>query len=279
MVEYNAVGPRFHEVLGLPMLAGRGFDEHDDSSAPSVVVVNETLVRQFFAGRVPLGAHIMIDSIRATIVGVARDARYHDLNERPRPYVYFPILQVAASLGGTPTLIVRTSGSAAESVPSIVAAARSADAGVPVYRAVAMTDRLRVILAPQLAGTALLGVFSVLAVVIASLGIYGVVAYGVSQRTREIGIRIALGAQSDAILRLVVGRTAVFVGAGIVIGIAVAIPLGRAAAGFLYGVGSTDVATFAGTIGMMVLIAGAAAYLPARRAMRAEPLRALRTDG
>jgi putative ABC transport system permease protein len=278
-VEYNFVGPRFHELMGIPVLQGRGFDDRDVVGALPVVVVNETLAKRYFAARNPLGAQIEINGAARTIIGVAHDTKYHELGESPRPYTYFPIMQVAGGpTVGAPTLVVRTTGDAAALLTSVVAAARRADPAVPVYGAMTMTDRLRSALAPQLAGASLFAAFSTLALVVAAVGVYGVVAFGVSQRTREIGIRIALGARAGPVLRLVLARTLWFVTLGLPFGIALSVAVGRASARFLYGVSATDTVTLAGTSLLMLGVAALAAYLPARRAVRVDPLLALRTD-
>jgi predicted permease len=279
MLEYNAVGPHFHEVMGIPLRAGRSFDERDELGAAPVIVVNETLAKRYFAGRNAVGSYATLFGVRMQIIGVARDLKYHALNESPRPYVYLSILQLPPrSEVGTPTLVVRTPDQAAAVLPAVVDGVRSANASVPVFDVSTMADRVRYILAPQLAGTWLLGVFSALALVVAAVGIYGVVAYAVSQRTREIGIRMALGARSASVITLVVARNLAFVLLGILAGIMLAIPLARVMTGFLYGVGTTDAVTLATTSVGMLLVALIASVIPARRTTRIDPLMALRAD-
>ena len=278
MVETNVVGPRYHEVMGIALVSGRGFDERDVAGGEMVIVVNETLAKRYFPNRDPIGGIVTMRDIPARIIGVARDTKYHSLNEPPRPYAYLPLLQLPSGSVGTPTLVARTSGDPAPLLRQIVEATRSANRAVPVFAATTMTDHLHFVLAPQVAGAWLLGVFSGLALVVAAIGIYGVVAYTVSRRTREIGIRMALGARAPSVLRLVMGRNLAFVAIGIPVGIALALVLARAMAGFLYGVGTTDVLTFAGTAGLMIVVGVAASYIPARRAVRIDPLIALRTE-
>lgn len=279
-VEWSLVGPGFHEIMGIRLLAGRGFTDRDAPGAPRVVVINETLARRYFAGRNPVGASITMLGGPAEIIGVARDTKYHRLNEEPIPYAYFPIVQLAASgaVSGTPTLVVRTRGGASRALPEIVQAAVAVHAGVPVFGASTLRARLNDALAPQLAGVWLLGVFSVLSLVVVAVGVWGVIAYAVSQRTRDIGIRMALGATGGSVLRLVAGRTLAFVIAGVPVGLALAVILGRVMAPFLYGVPPADAVTLGGTAGLMLALGAAASLLPARRATRVDPLAALRAD-
>ena len=265
--------------MGIPLRAGRSFNERDALGAAPVIVVNETLAKRYFAGRNAVGSYATLFGVRMQIIGVARDVKHHELNESPRPYVYLPMLQLPPrNQIGTPTLVVRTPYDASSVLPTVVEAVRSANTSVPVFEVATMADRVRYVLAPQLAGTWLLGVFSALALVVAAVGIYGVVAYAVSQRTREIGIRMALGARTASVIGLVVGRNLAFVLAGIIAGILLAIPLARVMTGFLYGIGTTDVVTLVSTSATMLLVALFASFIPARRTTRIDPLTALRSD-
>jgi predicted permease len=277
-IETSVVGPRYHEVVGIGMVSGRGFEASDAAGAPPVVIVNETLARRYFADREVLGNTITMADKTVHIIGVARDAKYHGLNENPRPYAYIPMLQLPAGSVGVATLVARTASDPGPMVRPIVEAARASNRGVPVFAATTLSDHLRVVLAPQVAGAWLLGVFSALALVVAAVGIHGVVAYSVSRRTREIGIRMALGARAPTVLRLVMGGNLAFIALGIPVGVGLALVLARATTGFLFGVGPTDTLTFAGTAGLMVVIGVLASYIPARRAVRIDPLVALRTD-
>ncbi len=278
-LEYNTVGPRFHDIMSIPLLAGRDFNERDNGNATPAIIINETAAQHYFAGRDPLGAHVTIRGATWTVVGVARDSRYHELNEPARPYAWFPLLQVAFhGAVGAPMMVVRTPGDPEAVLQPVIAAVRSADPAVPLAHAGTMSDRVRAILAPQLAGAWLLGVFSALALVVTAVGIYGVVAYAVSRRTREIGIRMALGARAPSVVRLVVRSNLGFVALGLPIGITLAVALARGMTRFLFGIGPTDGVTLAGTSAFMLLVALTASYIPARRAVRIDPLQALRTD-
>ena len=229
MLERNIVGPRYHEVFGIQLVAGRGFDERDDNNAPLVTIINETAANRYFANRSAVGGYVTLGKRSMQIIGVSRDTKYHELSESPAPYIYLPLLQMAGkSAVGAPTLVVRVADDAARSTRSIADAARSANPAVPVFDVATMTQRLRAVLAPQLVGAWLLGAFGVLALIVAAIGIYGVVAYAVSQRTREIGIRMALGARAASVLGLVVRGNVAFVAVGIPIGIALGLMLARA---------------------------------------------------
>lgn len=278
-IETGVVGARYHETMGIRLLAGRGFDERDTRDAPPVTIVNETLAKRYYAGRTPVGTYLELGDVHLLVVGVSSDAKYHDLSEEPRPYAYRALMQAPNNGGaGAPTLIVRTGGTAAPLLQSVLAIVRAIEPAVPVYDATTLGDRLRLMLAPQRAGAWLLGIFSLLALVVAAVGIYGIVAFSVSQRTREIGVRMALGASRGNVVRLVVRRSVFFVSIGVPIGLALAIFMGRAMAGFLYGIGSMDPPTLLGTSVLMLAVGIAASWLPARRAVRIDPQAALRAE-
>ena len=279
MLERNTVGPRYHEVVGIPMVAGRGFDDRDDDAHPPVVIINETAAKRYFAGRSAVDGYVSLGKKTFRIIGVARDTKYHELNESPRPYVYLAMLQMSgAGVIASPTLVARVDGDAARLLQPIVEAARGTDPAVPIYAAATMSQRLRGILAPQLAGAWLLGAFGALALIVASVGIYGIVAYAVSQRTREIGIRMALGARRSSVLGLLVRGNVAFVALGIPMGLAAGLLLARAMKSFLFGVGAADPVTFVAASLVITIVGLAASAIPARRATRIDPLIALRAD-
>jgi predicted permease len=278
--EFSSVGPDFHAVMGIPLLAGRGFDARDAGDAEPVALINETAAKRYFAGRDPIGADFVMGGTTIRIIGVARDIRHHELVEEPRPYAWFPLLQTVARGGGaSPVLIVRTAADPARVLPGVVEAVRAADPRVPVFASITLADHLRSRLAPQVAGAWLLGAFGALGLVVAAVGIYGIIAYAVSMRAREIGLRMALGARLGDVLRLVVIRNLAFAAAGIPLGLALALLLSRGLQGFLFGVPAHDPLTVAACVALMLAIATAASSLPARRAARIDPLVALRSEG
>ena len=278
MLERNAVGPRFHTVMGIPILAGREFDAGDNESRPRVAIINETAAKRYFAGRRAIDAFVTISGTTFQIVGVARDTKYHTLTESPSPYVYFSLLQLKGTSAGSPMLVVRTAGDATHILRRVVTAARDVNPAVPVFGESTMSQHLRRILAPQVAGAWLLGAFGALALLVAAVGIYGIVAYAVNQRTREIGIRMALGARGLSVLGLVVRGEAAFIALGIPIGLGSSLLLGRAMGRFLFGIGAADPFTFAMMSAVIIGVGAAASLIPARRAARIDPLIALRGD-
>jgi predicted permease len=280
-LEFAAVGPHYHRVLDIPFVAGRGFENTDDASGPPVVVLNETAAKRYFAGRDAVGAQVtMGGGGPATVIGVARAIRYHALSEEPRPYAWLALRQLTARGGiGAPALMVRTTGTAATRLPAIVGVARSVDARVPDARTTTLKAHLNGVLAPQLAGVWLLGVFSLLVLTVAAVGIHGVVAFAVSQRTREIGIRMALGARAWSVVRIVVMENLGFIALGVAAGLVLALLLARGMTRFLYGVGSADAVTLAATLAVVLAVGIIASLLPARRAVRIDPLVALRAEG
>jgi ABC-type antimicrobial peptide transport system permease subunit len=209
------------------------------------------------------------------VVGVARDGKYRSLGERPQPYVYQPVLQ---SYDPKMTLVVRTTGEPQALAPAVREQIRALDANLPVADVKTLRDQLDLSLFPSRVAAWTLGGFGVLALLLAAIGVYGVVSYSVAQRTREIGVRIALGAKEKDVLRLVLGQGAWVIVVGLVVGLSLAFAATRVVAGFLYGVGATDPLTFAGVPLVLGIVALGASYLPARRATKVDPNEALRAE-
>jgi len=278
-VEVIAVSPGYLRTLGIGLLAGRDFDEHDDAGSGNVAIVNEALVRRYGIGDSPLGKVVRLATASVTVVGVARDSKYHTLTETPEPLIYVPLLQRLAGSGlSQVSVLVRSRRDARALLPSIELAIARAGASVPVYDTGTLDDRLADLLLPQRIAASLLGFFSVLALTIAAVGVSGAVATAVGQRTREIGIRVALGARPNNVALLILRRHVLPMGAGIAAGLCMAAVGSRAAAAFLYGVSPTDAATFAAATGVIGACVFAAGWLPLRRAMRIDPTTALRSE-
>ena len=277
-VGFNVVGPNFFKTMETPLLRGRDFTGTDRKGAPGIVVINETLAVRLWPGEDALGKRLSITGPKGPfleVVGVARDGKYHSLGDLPRPYVFQPLLQ---SYDPKMTLVVRTMGEP-QSVATVVREQiRALDANLPIAEVRTLRDQLDLLLFPSRLAAWTLGGFGVLALLLAGIGIYGVVSYAVAQRTREIGVRMALGAKEKDVLGLVLWNGLFVVGAGLALGLLLASVATRAIAAFLYGVGATDPVTFLGVPLVLGFVAFAASYVPARRATKVDPLVALRYE-
>ena len=275
----HAVGPDYFAAAGTRLTGGRAFTPADSASAPLVGIVNEAAARKFWTGRDPLQGRIRTREGMVQIVGVAEDAKVDELDEQPMPYVYVPFAQEHA---GGPTdpahLLVRTSGNEEALLGPIAMQLRGIDADAPVYGVSTFAWRVRRLAMPQRMGMTLFAVFSALALTLAAIGIYGVASYVAALRTRELGIRIALGADRARIRTLVLRQgswpVAIGVGAGLV-GAALA---SRAASAFLRGVPPHDPLTYGVVAVVLTVVALAATWIPARRAAQLDPIRALRNE-
>jgi putative ABC transport system permease protein len=275
---WSAVSPAYFETVRIPILKGRGFTESDTAASPRVVVINETLARRIFPGEDPLGRRLRmgIDSdVTREIVGVVGDVRHYGLDKGITMQYYEPYRQ--RPLDGT-TFLIRS----ATDPEALAAAARRAVLSIDPELPVTGTRTLEAFVADSTGQRRftllLLGIFAGAALVLAAVGVYGVIAYAVSQRTHEIGVRMALGAERRAILGLVLRQGMAMVIAGVVAGLAGALALARVVRGMLYGVGAADPMTYAVTAALLSVVAFAAIYLPARRATRVEPTAALRCE-
>jgi predicted permease len=277
--EFNYVGDDYFKTMGISLVRGRDFGEADIQGATPVAIVNETVARRYFFDRDPVGRSLRVGGRPATIIGVARDSKYHRLTEEGVPYVYMPLKQNLANVGlETLTLLVRAKGDPAAALAGLREEIKSIDPTLPITGAMTMREHIGRLLMAQRFGSTLLGLFSALTLLLASIGIYGVVAYSVTQRTREIGIRMALGASRKDILKLVVAKSLLPVGVGVAAGLAAALVLTRAINSFLFDVSATDPASFAAAVLLLGLTALVAGYVPARRATRVDPMTALRYE-
>jgi predicted permease len=277
-----SVGGNYFSTMRIPMVAGRAFTEQDDEHSTRVVVVNEALVRRFIpeAGSMEeaLGRRISFagaDGPYLQIAGVARDGKYWTIGEAPQPFVYSPLRQ---SYNGSIHLIVRATSDPRALIGAIRNEAQKLDANLPLYDIKTFSEHLSLSLFPARVAATLLGSFAVVALALAAMGIYGVTSYSVSQRTREIGIRLALGARPADVLRMVVGQSSRLAAAGLLIGLVSAFLLTRLMEGLLYGVSATDPVTFAAIVALLALVALVACFIPARRASKVDPQVALRYE-
>ena len=275
----NAVGPDYFGVMGIPLVAGRGFDERESQpGARPAVVINETMAKKFWPGGDAVGRTLIAPgdtTVEAEIVGVARDIKYYALGEEPRPYVY-----ASAGMIYSPSAImhVRAAGDPRRLSRAVRKEVEAVDGNVAVSEMATFAELRRVPLFAQRAMASVSGLFGLLALLLTSVGIYGQMAYSVAERTREIGIRLALGARRADIFRLVVRQGLLLAAAGIAAGLAASFALTRLLRGVLFGVGASDPATLASVSLLLAAVAFLACYLPARRATRVDPMVALRYE-
>ena len=273
----NVVAPGYFQVVGIPLLEGRDFTEQDDLSkaARPVMIVNQTFVRRYFGGGYPIGRQVHGWGKWFTVVGVVKDSKYHTLNEAARPYFYVPFKQVyRADLGIA--VYVRASGDLDQALATMRREVQSMDPNVGVYDAMPFAEFIGASLFVQKIAASLLTVLGMVALVLAAVGLYSVVAYSITQRTHEIGIRVALGAQSGDVLGLVLRQGMGLTAVGLLAGFLAAAAVTRLAAGLLVNVSPTDPVIFGGAALFLAVIALAASYVPALRATRIDPNSALR---
>jgi predicted permease len=275
---FNLVGPNYFKTMETPLLRGRDFTEADRKAAPGVVVLNETLAGTLWPGQDALGKRVSVSGPEGPfleVVGIARDGKYRSLGESPHPYAYQPVLQ---SYDPKMTLVVRTTGEPQSVAGAVREQIRALDPNLPVADVKTLRNQVDLSLFPSRVAAWTLGGFGVLALLLAAIGIYGVVSYSVAQRTREIGVRMALGAKEKDVLGLVLGEGFFVIAVGLALGLLLAFAATRVISGFLYGVGATDPLTFAGVPLLLGFIALVASYIPARRATKVDPLVALRYE-
>jgi predicted permease len=277
-IESNVITPLYFEVLGIPLLRGRDFSDQDQETAPGVVIVNETMARRYWPGVDPVGKRIRVRGrARETfeVVGVAKDAKYRTLSEDSKPYAYFSLYQRYYS---SSTLHVKIAGDPGAMLPFVRREVEAVNADLMVSDARALSEQIAVSLSPQRVAATMLGIPGLLALILATVGVYGVMAYFVAQRTQEIGIRLALGARHKDILSLTFkeGMSLVLIGLGI--GVPFALVLSRFLASWIHGVGPTDTVTYLGVSLLFIGTSSLAIYVPARRASKVDPIVALRNQ-
>ncbi|PYV43019.1 MAG: hypothetical protein DMG06_12190 [Acidobacteria bacterium] len=273
------VGPHFFETMGIPLVLGRTFGSGDNSQAgPKVALVNQTLARRYFSGQNPIGRRLGRENTLDTeIVGVVADAKYDELRREISPTVYLPYLQVMGD-GSAVCFELRTAGNPASLIPAVRRTVEEVDVNLPLFGVTTQTEQIDQSLFQERWIARLSACFGLLALVLAWVGLYGVMSYAVARRTSEIGIRMALGAQPQDVLRLVVRQGMAVTLVGIVIGLGGAMVATRLLASFLFGVRATDPMTFLGAALLMAAVAFLASYIPARRATKVDPMVALRYE-
>jgi putative ABC transport system permease protein len=284
--DWQVVTPGYFGALGIPLREGRDFTEADRVGAPGAVIVNRTLARQVWSNQDPVGQRILlggggVDSVWRTVVGVVGDVRHRGLSEAARPEMYLPYAQFPAGTGAPPAAMyvaLRVAGDPEALTAQLRATVAALDADTPVAETQTMEAAMGAWAAERRLIMLLVSGFAVIALLLGAVGIYGVMAHLVSQREREIGIRMALGAAPEQILRLVVSQSALVVGGGILAGVAGALAVTRLLAGLLFHIRPTDPLTFTGTALTLAVVAAGATLLPAMRAVRTDPAHALRRE-
>lgn len=275
IVLIESISPHYPQAMGVPLVQGRAFVEGDDAVSSPVVMVNQAAVRRFWPNENPIGKQIWVGRMPASqVVGVLGDVKNDSLATAPQPEVFLPYPQLAS-----PTLYVtlRTAMDPHSTTPALRAQIVAVNRGQPITDVQTMEERLEAASAQTRSMMLLIGIFSATALILAVVGIYGVIAYSVAQRTQELGIRIALGASRADIFKLVIGNGLKLAAAGIAIGLVASFALTRLMASLLFQTSATDPMTFAGSAIAFAAVAALASYLPARRAMRINPTDALRS--
>ena len=276
----DRVGAAYFETMGMALMAGRGFGPQDRPESQHAMVVNETLAKGLYSQGSPLGRRVWLegqDKYDYEIVGVVRDAKFAALRKKPRAMLFLDNDQ-ERDADGLNDLVVRVKGGPKALMAQIRAVIRAEDPDLAVANVATLGEMVDRSLGQEKLLAKLAGFFGALALLLAAIGLYGVMAYAVARRTNEIGIRMALGAQPRAVLRMVMGESLTLVALGLAVGIPAALACGKLVEARLYGVAAGDAGTIAGAAAVLLAVAAAASYLPARRAARLDPLEALREE-
>jgi predicted permease len=282
-INSSFVAPGYFETLRIPLSQGRTLQPQDGANAPGVALVNEAFARRYWPGQSPVGKRIQMGAVRSgvndapyiTVIGVAPDGKYATLGEDATPFIYFNLAQ---NFGLSQTLVVRTQGNPLDSLAAVRGEVAALDKNLPLYDVKTMRQHLGLALLPARLAGGVLGIFGLVALALAAAGIYGVMAYSVAQRTREIGIRMALGADRRDVVRLVARQGMTLVVTGMAIGLAAALALTQLLKSLLFGVSATDPLTFTAIALLLTFVALLACWIPARRATKVDPMVALRCD-
>ena len=276
-VEYNQVGPGYLATMGIPLISGREFTRADNENTAPVVVVNQTMAMRYWSGQDPIGRRLQIrvqnKDQSLQVVGVAADSKYESMREGPTPFFYVPIRQTPAVASD---LNIRTTLPRQVTATVLVREVRALDANIAPYEVISLQDQIDRSTSPQLVAVTLVAVLGGLALVLAVIGLYGVMSYAVSQSTRELGIRMALGADASNLLRLVISRGMALTAGGVLLGTVAAFALTRLLGNLLYHVSPRDPLAFGLAIAVMIGASLAACIFPSWRAARTDPARALR---
>ena len=279
LVYQNTVSPGHFLTLGIPLVAGRDFDARDRAGALEVVIINERLARRFWPNENPVGKRLRrrtgLESFGPwlEVIGVARDSKYATVGEDPKLFMYQPVAQTYTSAAN---ILVKSRGSSIDALPALRATVAGLDPNLPIFGVMTLDEATSVSFLPVKVAASLTAALGGLALVLGTIGLYGVMSYIVRQRTRELGIRIALGARAGAVVRLITRQGMLWTAIGLALGLGAAFGVAKLIAGFLYGIGPADPVAFGAITLLLTGTAFVACYLPARRASRIDPLTALR---
>jgi predicted permease len=277
-VRSNMAGPDFFRTLGVPVLAGRDFADSDTASSPHVGIVNEQFAQRFLPNLNPLGHTIGTDDGRytMTIVGVVKDHKYRSIDEEPIPMAWYEYAQIP--MAGPMNVEMRVHGDPLAILPSARKAVQQIDPNLPLIRPMTQRAQFETTISHQILFARLAGFFGFLAVVLVATGLYGTLAYRVSMRTAEIGVRMAVGARREQVVWMILKDSLLLTALGVALGVPLAMTMGRALASSLYGVKPLDAATYLLAVVGVTVVALAATAVPAGRAASVDPVRALRTE-
>ena len=270
---YNEVGPGYFATMGIPLISGREFTRADGENALRVAIVNQTMAARYWRGRDPVGERLEVKGNWAQVVGVVKDSKYYSMDETPRPFFYVPLRQYFVI---EPDIHIRTTQPLEAIQTALIGEVRALDPDLGLYEMITLQELVKRSASAQLIAVTLVVLFGALALLLASIGLYGVMSYTVSQSTRELGLRMALGAGASNVLRLVLSRGLALTGGGVLLGGAAAFLLTRLLGNLLYGVSPRDPLAFGAAFVVMTVAALAACFLPAWRATRTDPARVLR---
>jgi putative ABC transport system permease protein len=279
-IQYRPITVGYIEVMGIPLRSGRLFTDSDRSSSPLVAIINEAAARRYWPNENPIGQRVQIDGASApwrTVVGIIGDVRHAGLDEGAAPELYLPFGQIPYP-NSTMTLVIRTAGDPVPYTAAVRRALGELDPAIPLSRVATMNEVVTGSLGEPRFRALLVGAFACMGLALAAIGIYGVVSYLVSQRTREFGIRAAVGATKGDLLRLVLGHSSMLIAVGLAIGMLGSFALARVVRTVLFGVTPYDAVTFGGAAALAGAVGLIASYVPARRATQIDPWRAIRTD-
>jgi len=272
-VEYNQVSPGYFATLGIPLFSGREFTRRDDENAPLVAIVNQTMVRHYWGGQDPVGRRLQVKGRWARVVGMAADSKYESMGETPKSFFYVPLQQ---DFVREPDLNIRTTQSLQSTLAAVLREVHALDQNLALYEMITLQEQVNRATSPQLVAVILVSTLGGLALLLAAVGLYGVMSYAVAQSTREMGLRMALGAGAANLLRLVISRGLRLTAGGVLFGTVAALALTRLLGRLLYNVSPHNPWVFGSALAVMTMTAISACLLPAWRAARTDPARVLR---